>query len=97
MWSLLRRSRRPGCWASMWPSSSRFARRQVSLPEQVRIDARMPEHGHGMNYRPSLQARGPGRWRAEGLMLHMAGRWELSFELRRGDQVDRLTRDIQAR
>ena len=69
----------------------------AALPEQVRIDARMPEHGHGMNYRPSLQARGPGRWRAEGLMLHMAGRWELSFELRRGDQVDRLTRDIQAR
>lgn len=66
-------------------------------PEQVRIDARMPEHGHGMNYRPSLQARGPGRWRAEGLMLHMAGRWELSFELRRGEQVERLTQDVQLR
>lgn len=67
------------------------------LPDQVRVDARMPEHGHGMNYRPSLQAKGPGRWRAEGLMLHMAGRWELSFEWRQGDRTERLTQDLQLR
>jgi hypothetical protein len=67
------------------------------LPEQVRVDARMPEHGHGMNYQPSVQAKGPGRWRAEGLMLHMAGRWELSFEWRQGDRLERLTHDLRLR
>ena len=46
-----------------------------------RVDATMPEHRHGMNYRPSLQALGGGRWRAEGLMFHMAGRWELRFDV----------------
>lgn len=46
-----------------------------------RVDATMPEHRHGMNYQPSLQALGGGRWRAEGLMFHMAGRWELRLDL----------------
>ncbi len=50
----------------------------------TRVDAAMPEHRHGMNYRPSLKrinADPPGRWRAEGLMFHMPGRWELRFDL----------------
>jgi hypothetical protein len=49
----------------------------------VRVDATMPEHRHGMNYRPSLhpQKDGEGRWRADGLLWHMAGRWELRFDL----------------
>ena len=47
----------------------------------VRVDATMPEHRHGMNYRPSLAALGGGRWRAEGLMFHMPGRWQLRFDV----------------
>jgi hypothetical protein len=45
----------------------------------ARVDAAMPEHRHGMNYRPTLHAEGECRWRAEGLLWHMAGRWELRF------------------
>lgn len=45
------------------------------------IDAWMPAHRHGMNYRPSVSATGPGSWRAEGLLFHMPGRWELRFAL----------------
>lgn len=47
----------------------------------LRVDASMPEHRHGMNYRPSLKALGDGRWQAEGLLFHMAGRWELAFDV----------------
>ncbi len=47
----------------------------------LRVDASMPEHRHGMNYRPSLQPLGGGRWRVEGLLWHMAGRWELRLEV----------------
>jgi hypothetical protein len=43
------------------------------------VDARMPEHRHGMNYRPSVQSLGGGRWRAEGLLWHMSGRWEMDL------------------
>jgi hypothetical protein len=55
------------------------------LPGEVRVDASMPEHKHGMNYRPSVVALGAGQYRAEGLMFHMPGRWELVFELRGGE------------
>ena len=54
----------------------------AALPAEVRVDATMPEHKHGMNYRPSVVALRPGVYRAEGLMFHMPGRWELVFELR---------------
>ncbi|MBK7276345.1 MAG: hypothetical protein IPI08_07240 [Betaproteobacteria bacterium] len=47
----------------------------------LRVDATMPEHRHGMNYRPSLQPLGSGLWRVEGLLWHMAGRWELRLDV----------------
>jgi hypothetical protein len=53
-----------------------------ALPASLRVDATMPEHKHGMNYRPSIQPQGAGLYRAEGLMFHMPGRWELVFEWR---------------
>ncbi len=53
----------------------------------VRVDATMPEHRHGMNYRPSVHALGDGRWRAEGLMFHMPGRWELRFDVAQGSRA----------
>ncbi|HXF45459.1 MAG TPA: hypothetical protein VNK91_05005, partial [Burkholderiaceae bacterium] len=51
-------------------------------PRQLRVDAQMPEHRHGMNYRPSVASRGDGRFTATGLLLHMPGRWEFVFDLR---------------
>ena len=64
-------------------------------PESVRIDAGMPEHKHGMNYRPTVTATGEGRYRADGLMLHMAGKWELVFEVRAKDSVERVAQVIR--
>ena len=52
-----------------------------ALPATLHVDATMPEHRHGMNYRPSVQALGGGLWRAEGLLWHMAGRWELRLDV----------------
>ena len=48
----------------------------------LKVDATMPEHRHGMNYRPTLQPLGAGRWRVHGLLWHMAGRWELRWDVR---------------
>jgi hypothetical protein len=47
----------------------------------LRVDATMPEHRHGMNYRPTLQPQGGGVWRVEGLLWHMSGRWELRLDV----------------
>jgi hypothetical protein len=54
----------------------------------LKVDATMPEHRHGMNYRPTLQPLGGGRWRVDGLLWHMAGRWELRWDLRTGPAAD---------
>ena len=59
-------------------------------PKSVSIDAQMPEHRHGMNYRPEVKRTGPGRWRAEGLMFHMPGKWQIVFVV----DGERLTHDM---
>ena len=64
-------------------------------PESIKVDAHMPEHRHGMNYAPEVTALGPGRWRAEGLMFHMPGKWELVFEVRAAGSSDRLASGFQ--
>jgi len=50
-------------------------------PQGLRVDAQMPAHRHGMNYRPSIATTGPGRYRAEGLLFHMPGDWEFVFDV----------------
>lgn len=55
------------------------------------VDADMPQHRHGMNYRATVAAQGDGRYRAEGLMFHMPGRWRLTVELRVAGGIERLT------
>jgi hypothetical protein len=65
-------------------SGEMFAMQVAVCPAQARlvnVEATMPEHGHGMNYAVRLQAQGRGRWRAEGLLWHMRGRWELRFDV----------------
>lgn len=58
-------------------------------PQSVRIDAQMPEHRHGMNYKPGISrvVAEPSRFRATGLMFHMPGRWELVFDLGGGERL----------
>jgi hypothetical protein len=70
---------------------------RVPGPEAVRaiaLDALMPAHGHGMNYRPAVRQTGPGSFRFTGLMLHMAGTWRLTFDLFQGDRRTRLTHEV---
>jgi hypothetical protein len=66
----------------------------LAAPVALRVDADMPAHRHGMNYRPTVRALGAGRYRAEGLMLHMPGRWRLLFELSVDGRIERLSHDI---
>ena len=70
----------------------------VTAPASVVLDATMPEHRHGMNYKPRVTFEYGGRqgyrYRAEGMMFHMGGIWELKIEVRAGGGTDRLTRRI---
>lgn len=68
--------------------------RRNGAAELLAVDANMPEHRHGMNYRATIVAKGNGRFRAEGLLFHMPGRWEITFDVRAGSESERLTHDI---
>ena len=77
--------------------SQPFALRVTLCPIDVRllrVDATMPEHRHGMNYRPSVQALGDGVWRVEGLLWHMAGRWELRLDVDAAGAVHTLRQSV---
>ena len=63
-------------------------------PAGVAVDAYMPEHGHGMNYKAAVKPTGKARYRADGLMFHMPGRWDLIFDLQGTGNTERLTRSI---
>ena len=66
-------------------------RNSTSAPAGVQVDAHMPEHRHGMNYKAVVTPAGRGRYTVEGLMFHMPGRWELLFDIRTGSDSVRLT------
>jgi hypothetical protein len=53
----------------------------AAVPEKVRLDAHMPEHRHGMNYRTKVASKGAGRFHSEGWLFHMPGRWEFLFDI----------------
>lgn len=72
-------------------------RAATSVISEFVVDARMPGHGHGMNYKPSVKPSGDGRYRVEGMMFHMPGQWELSFELRAGGRSERLVQALAVR
>jgi hypothetical protein len=62
--------------------------------ELVAVDAQMPEHKHGMNYRPTIVSLGNGRYRVDGMVFHMPGRWELAIDVRAGEESERLSHEF---
>jgi hypothetical protein len=57
--------------------------------DEVSIDARMPAHKHGMLRDVGLTPQGDGSMRADGLLLHMYGHWELHVDIRKGARFER--------
>ena len=47
----------------------------------VKVDANMPDHGHGMNYQAELKQVNNGEFIASGLYFHMPGSWQISIRL----------------
>ncbi len=62
---------------------------------EIRIDATMPAHGHGMNYRPAAAQSAPGHYKFTGLMLHMAGTWRVTIDLVQGAKRTRLMHEVK--
>lgn len=59
------------------------------------VDAGMPSHGHGMNYRPSVTTTDTGLIRAEGFLFHMPGAWQITLDVARGESKWQLVREYE--
>ena len=87
-------------WTAWWrsgpvdiPVSEHFSIRfHLCGPPVDRVGVRgwMPDHRHGMNYRPEVTLRGSSGT-AEGLLFHMPGRWELILDVRGPAGREKLT------
>ena len=58
------------------------------------VDAGMPVHGHGMNYRPVVSLAEDSVVNADGFLFHMPGSWEIGLVLKRGATRTRLVREL---
>lgn len=63
----------------------------------IQVDAVMPAHSHGMNYRPTVRRLEPGVFRAEDMLFHMRGHWQFRFALTSDGRTVRLAVDHQQR
>ena len=78
-------------WTAWWrsepapiPVGAHFSIRfHLCGPPVGRVGVRgwMPDHRHGMNYRPGVTLNGLSGT-AEGLLFHMPGRWQLILDVR---------------
>ena len=68
----------------------------TALPDELllEVDAAMPEHRHGMNRLPRMIALGDGLFRAEGMLFHMEGRWELYFDVTEEELTERSQTEV---
>jgi len=56
---------------------------------RVGVDARMPDHGHGMLRQPRVTGRADGSHLVEGMLLHMGGLWQLYVDVFEGGRSER--------
>ncbi|TSA17294.1 MAG: hypothetical protein D4R74_02915 [Betaproteobacteria bacterium] len=62
----------------------------------LKVDAGMPAHKHGMNYQPQVSNSAPGKYTATGLMFHMPGLWQFTFDVETSAGRERIRVDYQA-
>ena len=63
------------------------------LVDRIRVRGWMPDHRHGMNYRPAVTLDGSSG-SAEGLLFHMPGRWQLILDVRGAAGRAKLTAEV---
>jgi hypothetical protein len=68
--------------------------RKGNPAELVAVEAEMAEQSDRMKVKPTLVSAGDGRYRADDLVLDAPGRWELTIDVRSGEESERLTHEI---
>lgn len=63
----------------------------------LRLDATMPAHKHGMNYRPEVKPVANNVYRGSGMFFHMPGEWQISVDLVSGGESRRFLLTVPAK
>lgn len=58
------------------------------------VDARMPQHRHGMNTIPNVRLNDDGTFTVSEMLFHMPGFWELYFDITDGAVTERAQAEI---
>jgi hypothetical protein len=67
----------------------------TTKPLQVKVDADMPAHQHGMNTQPEISAKGDLRYQVDGMLFHMAGEWVITVDVTRDGKTERASFPVQ--
>lgn len=68
---------------------------RMIMDASVAVDARMPEHGHGMNTAPEVTSGEDGTYTAEGMLFHMAGTWEIMVDVTRDGATEEAVFEVE--
>ena len=63
--------------------------RPLSEDFEVRVDADMPAHRHGMNTKAEVFDQGKFAYVVEGMLFHMKGDWVITVELTEGGVTEK--------
>jgi hypothetical protein len=61
----------------------------------IEVDARMPDHGHGMITVPRVERTGDGHFLVDGMLFQMPGLWELTVDVVEDGVAERATFAIE--
>ena len=64
-------------------------------PDRFKIDAKMPAHNHGMNYRVAIDTALDGHIEASGLLFHMPGHWQVRVDFTVDDAIQQVNIDYR--
>jgi len=74
----------------------RFYRRGQPLDGlELEVLGWMPDHGHGFLRGAEVERLSSGSFRVSGVLFHMRGDWELTFDVAQAQRVDKLVFGVQ--
>jgi len=63
--------------------------------DELRADAGMPQHGHGVLRRMQVEDLGQGRFAVENVYLHMPGAWRVYLDVGRAGVFERVELELE--
>ncbi|GEM_PF-890352 len=70
--------------------------REAALPAdlELKADATMPAHKHGMLQKPTIQKETAGKYKVDGMKFHMPGQWVMKVDLTSGAKTETVEFEI---